>query len=561
MLFSRVFNWIKYKTLPPSILFTNRLFIERDSKHRRLLSNLGLTFRNSKWSMYTRTNINTTNYIYLFSSLTVILILGTLMILCKTQSCYYDLLSVLNYCMPFLWFTIDLDVYIITIQTFFSWLVLNNLYESSIFSLFYYSGFKVQTTMSSSSSNITNPLSIPKRLHKPLLCYWAKNTEVDLNQIHSFTANYYLVQLQCQTFFRQLYQLVKVITVEHHTLVYYHTRLDNIELQIQSTWLKLKNLELLKTLCYIRMYYSLCIDYKLRYSVTTEYKALNEFNNWTFDLIASLWALNVTKGSQQPFYLRELTFSDLNYFLERNHELWALTFTLESHASIQSICRWMYKYSLLHRSSLRDSAQTTFALQNLSHSFYSSTFFSRNMWTSSMRQSKTSTNWNWGSYHEALYATRTNEAFNYNFISSLFFQNELNVSQLNFVPSSYFWVLQRFSNFNTLTNHVIQWNESLISKSTISSYSVLPLYCNSATQLTWYLHNNCVTYNSPLRDEQLSAMSLKTALLFPNITNIYLSYYDYNFFTKRKLELSLNTVANHGSRNLLFYTLQPLYTF
>ena len=58
MLFSKIFNWVKYKTLPPSILFSNRLFVERDSKHRRVTSNLGLTFRNSKWSTYARSNIN-----------------------------------------------------------------------------------------------------------------------------------------------------------------------------------------------------------------------------------------------------------------------------------------------------------------------------------------------------------------------------------------------------------------------------------------------------------------------------------------------------------------------
>jgi hypothetical protein len=49
MLFQRLYNWIKYKTLPSSFLFKNRLFIERDSKHRRVLSNFGLSFRNSKW--------------------------------------------------------------------------------------------------------------------------------------------------------------------------------------------------------------------------------------------------------------------------------------------------------------------------------------------------------------------------------------------------------------------------------------------------------------------------------------------------------------------------------
>lgn len=57
-MFKRLFNWIKFKTLPPSINFKNRLFLERDSKSRRITNNLGLTFRNSKWADYTRTDIN-----------------------------------------------------------------------------------------------------------------------------------------------------------------------------------------------------------------------------------------------------------------------------------------------------------------------------------------------------------------------------------------------------------------------------------------------------------------------------------------------------------------------
>jgi hypothetical protein len=57
-MFKILYNWLKFKTLPPSILFTNRLYLERESKTRKITTNLGLTFRNSKWSEYLRTDIN-----------------------------------------------------------------------------------------------------------------------------------------------------------------------------------------------------------------------------------------------------------------------------------------------------------------------------------------------------------------------------------------------------------------------------------------------------------------------------------------------------------------------
>ena len=56
-MFQRLFNWIKFKTLPPSVLFKNRLYVERDSKTRRITHNLGLTFRNSKWADYSRYDV------------------------------------------------------------------------------------------------------------------------------------------------------------------------------------------------------------------------------------------------------------------------------------------------------------------------------------------------------------------------------------------------------------------------------------------------------------------------------------------------------------------------
>ena len=58
MLFKRIFNWLKLKSITPSTLYRNRLFIERDSKKRRVMSNFGLTFRNSKWTDYSLNNVS-----------------------------------------------------------------------------------------------------------------------------------------------------------------------------------------------------------------------------------------------------------------------------------------------------------------------------------------------------------------------------------------------------------------------------------------------------------------------------------------------------------------------
>ena len=96
MLFSRVYNWIKYKTLPPSVLFLNRLFVERDSKHRCVLSNLGLTFRNSKWSMYARTNVQDGGYAHLHMHLLTFLSLTGITLTMHYVLSYYSFVPVFN---------------------------------------------------------------------------------------------------------------------------------------------------------------------------------------------------------------------------------------------------------------------------------------------------------------------------------------------------------------------------------------------------------------------------------------------------------------------------------
>ena len=136
MLFNRVFNWIKYKTLPPSILFLNRLFVERDSKHRRLTSNLGLTFRNSKWSMYARTNINEISHAGLYTSVLAIIGFVVTLLLIYSVFTYYDLKIVINSLLVNLWFIMDFELYITTLGVFMYWFMTHAVLTVSYAQLF-----------------------------------------------------------------------------------------------------------------------------------------------------------------------------------------------------------------------------------------------------------------------------------------------------------------------------------------------------------------------------------------------------------------------------------------
>jgi len=119
MLFQRLYNWIKYKTLPPSFLFKNRLFIERDSKHRRVLTNFGLSFRNSKWSNYESYNIkNNFKNLYFRYIFWIFFSLVTLLFVFYFKK-YYIFFYFFNNLSFFFWISIDtFDYYL----SFLIWL-------------------------------------------------------------------------------------------------------------------------------------------------------------------------------------------------------------------------------------------------------------------------------------------------------------------------------------------------------------------------------------------------------------------------------------------------------
>ena len=119
MLFSKIYNWIKYKTLPSSFLFKNRLYVERDSKHRKILFALGTTFRNSKWRNFTKINIKNTRFVN-FISYKWCLIL-TILVYAFTQQSQLVNFAAANYVSFWFWMAIDsFDYYI----AFAGWLLI-----------------------------------------------------------------------------------------------------------------------------------------------------------------------------------------------------------------------------------------------------------------------------------------------------------------------------------------------------------------------------------------------------------------------------------------------------
>ena len=560
MLFSRIFNWIKYKTLPPSTLFLNRLFIERDSKHRRLMSNLGLTFRNSKWSMYARTNVSEINHASLYTSYLTIVSFTAVLFLSYTLFVYYDVEILTSLIVANVWFIIDCEIYVTTLSMFFYWLITHITLTVGYTQLFNLTPTSLNFNNSNVySKNLTN-VKIPKRLYKSILYKWSIKSTFRASELTFFNNNVYSSQGSCHRFYSRLFKLLTLLTKDHTTISYYSSLLHNCGKNFNLTTSSTSKLNTLFSSVQDPYSKMILMDYTLRYLNRRSVNYAHEFALWNLSLASNEWSSHESIISQQPFYLRQLSYTYINHSIGCNVEFLNLIPSLESQTTLRSVHKWIYKYNLLHRASLRDSSQMTFLLQHLAPSFYASTFFSRNMWTSSTLIQSFNEGTRVGSYHEALGSGNSFHRDMTVMQPNSLFRNFHNVAQVTLFPLSYNWTIQRFYNFNTLSTHNTRWNKSYTNLWNYDSTESEQMYSNTFLQFLWRVNEQHSDYVSPFNTNE-SRVGEANGLSHENINaNVYLSYVDYNLFSKLNTELSLNLISNQGAPILLFYSLQPIHS-
>lgn len=76
MKLGQALNWLKSKLTPSSLIRSGRLLIERFTKQRSTMLNVGLLFRNSKWANYLKSNISDSqlNVVLVFANILVLII-------------------------------------------------------------------------------------------------------------------------------------------------------------------------------------------------------------------------------------------------------------------------------------------------------------------------------------------------------------------------------------------------------------------------------------------------------------------------------------------------------
>jgi len=459
MLFKRLFNWIKFKTLPSSVLFKNRLFIERDSKHRRVMSNFGLTYRNSKWSDYALTNVSMKSKTSFLRSLQqIILVLFVLFILIRGFKFYNDDL-VNNEISFFLWSLLDATKYGLC---FLVWSVLFFIKSSftflyqRLFSFFY----KVESnydysTVGSDPVEVTN---LPKGSQKLVFYSWLTSNSRGSRPDSALENLYSPVNTNNwatgSNFFKSLYQTANSIKLSESVLD--HSTLSNlVQKNSHTTGLLLNSSSLQKVV-------TLQSDLNTIPASSLRHLTLNSLNNRTkwnmYSIESEIDKYNpYIKSIKGLFYIYDTNFNKLSNLATNNPELTSLMNSVTDQNKMFKWNRWLYRYNILHRKVMKNAHKTTLAKKLISTGFLDSSLMDRNLWASDFfsNQKKSTrllaTNFN-NLYGATLGLTNNNQQ-TFTTLNSFSTANTLNM--LDTYEDSYFYFLKRFYMFNTLVTNKI----------------------------------------------------------------------------------------------------------
>lgn len=560
-MFKRLYNWIKFKTLPSSILFKNRLFVERDSKHRRVMSNFGLTFRNSKWSDYAIKNITMTSLTTFTRLLRNILLLAILTAFLLSYLYYYNTNILYNNLTYILWsFLEDINYFVAysfwTITFTISFFI-HKIYTTAFTSLY---GTQAPATPKVTTTNFQTKLYKPaKNFYSPILISFLTNPSTTNSEVLEQLFKNNEINSSWITFYKSFKSL-------------YTTNLNLMNID-NST-----HLNNLPTLTSMNKYAVSDLTSDSNFSTWLTFQTVNNhnFNSFTSST-NSTWNLytfasevnkynNLIVGKKNLFYLNNLNFNMLNYLTVNYPELLSLSQSLVDQTKAVKWNRWLYRYNILHRKTIKNSHKLTMVKKLLSTGFYDTSMMSNNMWTSTFFSKSSKPLFDKATL-ELMHA-QFNLLYKDTFINSQTNSsnfNELNVqspssplNMLRYFETSYFWFVKRFYMYNTLNTNTIksntvleQNNLSIIGannfNNTFSKYSLLLNTLIRSLSLTNGLLNPFT--------QNLNFVDQNKTLPYTNLKDIILVHNDMDIFNVDNLEIltNYNTLLNNTNTDFNFF--------
>jgi len=455
VLFQKLYNWIKYKTLPPSVLFKNRLFVERDSKNRRIFSNFGLTFRNSKWSSYSNANVSTffkNSYFNFFFFLTFFFFFIK----------FFSFSLVLNQLFFIFWFAFDcLDYYL----SFSVW-ALSSIYltaTSSILSFF-----------------LEKPITSLKKNHFDFRTKNVKRADINFSQddLNWFLYSWLTTSKQLDSeaflnesfedffedstnssfwktnfsFFINLYKSVFFLKLNDegknfYQIKYFFNSINSMFSYRPFLTLNLNNFN-------NNNFFLFFLDYKILNNpkplVTDLFKNSKYSNrfNWSLSYLENqdLNENSIFKAS--AFSFNNFNTELLNLFNEKNSITNVFKNNFNAYGKITKWDRWLYKYSIIHRKSFKFFNKLSNIKKSLNFSIFDNLSFSKNIWTPIFFKQNLNLMLLFNN-------TTSDKEF---FLKHHFFLNQSlrktnSLTSFSFYDESYAWFLKRFYFLNSISTN------------------------------------------------------------------------------------------------------------
>jgi len=210
----------------------------------------------------------------------------------------------------------------------------------------------------------------------------------------------------------------------------------------------------------------------------------------------------LTKSKTGLFY-NFLTYEAYNNLFFNYSELWGLNFFLKNQVTSAKWTRWLYRYSIIHRKSLKNAHKLTVAKRLVNSGFYNNSFFYRNIWNSeyfsqSLNRSDISNFFN--NLYKNIYVLnfsnvdgRTSKNLGYQINQKLILEN------LSSIENSFFFFLKRFYLFNNLSTNAA--TSSYVELNKTPDFKTWALFKNNASNkqfflLSYFLQNKLLIQNS-----------------------------------------------------------------
>ena len=540
MVFKKLYNWIKFKTLPSSVLFKNRLYIERDSKHRRITSNLGLTFRNSKWSDYSLTNVSILSK-NSFSRLVLNFLYLLLFLLISFSIIKYYNIDIRDNCFVSMWWwSSDLTSYwwsffVANTLSFFYWFLsrsLNILYKFSFKNIFK-DNLEDSNVVEYQQHLLFDEES--KKLKVTVYLTWLTNFG---NLVKSCLNNELNSNLQQSKLVNNLEGLYGNKT---DSMVDYYETIDKLyrlsksisaskALKIKSNDQKINE----KKMLHINMLQNTPKNQTV-FNITqdTNYNLKNLINKGTFN--KNNWTSyyfnqefnnynSLISSKQGMFYFLNLDFKKINEKLLSDLEFTSFNNVIDNQAKTLKWTRWLYRYNILNRKIIQNSHNLTMTKKLITSGFYDSTMNTKNLWSSDFFKKNKNNNKLVSNLFNTLYGdifTLDNNNSK-KFSQNANFSTKNNLISSNFYENSYFFNLKKYYLFNTTKAFSIK-----------SQYSNL----NSNNQLNYLVNNlnNLNNKNNLLLFNLLQSNNLLNSYLNPTIPSN-------NLFTNKQPYLSVTSL-------------------